>query len=571
MSKLKNQKMEKRIKWTLKSKLIIGFVLIAVFMSLVSMTTYTTLKSTITKLELMVETTVISNDIVNESQNVIDYLSVYAMQRKEEDEVIILETMEKVSNDIEALNNLIVDQNVLKSLEGVERIFVTFQKNVSDVLLLVKNESKGGPAIEKIDEAKKIQGFISNNINEVIKSELNFQQIEKEKLNKKTDLTGIVIIIVIVSAVIISTLSAYLFSSKVGKIITKLVQASMSISSGDLSIQKIPIQSNDDMSLMARSFNKMIENLRELIGNILDTGNSVAHSADTLKEGAKQNTRAIEQIALSSQQVFEGSAEQYSNSEKTVEVVNLLAERNKRMRDISGRVLSTSIEAGDAAKLGNEKIKMLINQISVIESKIISTQEATETLKDKSGDIRNILVSISNIASQTNLLSLNAAIEAARAGEHGKGFAVVADEIRKLAIGSADAAREVTIILQDIQDQSENVADSMLAGVIDVKEGTEMAKEASTSFKRILDTTDNVDREIKIMTDDIENMVTEINDIDELSKNTSHISKNLLGLTEEVAAAVEEQNASQEEVFALATMLSDLSKRLKMMINTFKL
>jgi len=125
---------------------------------------------------------------------------------------------------------------------------------------------------------------------------------------------------------------------------------------------------------------------------------------------------------------------------------------------------------------------LLLDQIKVIETKIIATQKITETLKTRSIEIKKILDSISRITSQTNLLALNAAIEAARAGEYGKGFAVVADEVRKLAEGTANATKEITELLLGIQKDSQEVADSMFVGVNEVKGGMEIAEEARTSF-----------------------------------------------------------------------------------------
>ena len=135
-------------------------------------------------------------------------------------------------------------------------------------------------------------------------------------------------------------------------------------------VRGIKVRSHDEVYVLARSFNIMAENLKGLIKKITDSSFNVARSAELLKVGADQNTRAIEEIAAVMQQMSQGASYQSQKSQEIVEVLNDMLEGNKKVYENAQEVLDTSNKAIKTAAVGNDKMEHLLCQISTIEKRL---------------------------------------------------------------------------------------------------------------------------------------------------------------------------------------------------------
>ncbi|PKM68335.1 MAG: methyl-accepting chemotaxis protein [Firmicutes bacterium HGW-Firmicutes-2] len=569
MKKVKNLAGIKGASFSIKAKLIMGFAIIIFVMGLISLFTYAKLQASLVEMSEMVESAIIANTIITDNGiAVASAISVYSLDKTPENKQIIMDLLDENDKRVSKLRLYTKNEDGIRLIDATVKRLDDYRINVENAITYSDNKDAAG-YIEANAESKKLIGYVGLTLQELLKNELNYNAIEKDRLTAAAVVTGQMVLISIILVAVISITGATILTNKITGMIAKLAHHAQSIADGNLLATQIKANSRDDLSILVTAFNKMGDNLRTIIGKISENSNNIAHSSEFLKQNSEESSKAIEQVAISIKQISEDALDQTEKSERTFNIAKKLNEGNKKAYEDISKVLSSSNMATDAANNGNIKMNALLEQIVVIEDKIVSTHTVSDVLNVKSTEIKKVVDTITNMASQTNLLSLNAAIEAARAGVHGKGFAVVADEIRKLAQSSSDATKEITTMLNDIHSTSQELASSMMVGVKEVKEGAQMASAAKDSFGEIVNTSKEVDNRIKDISAEIEKMVEGIKEVEEMSYVISQLAKGSSDESTHVAAAIEQQSAGLQEITSYASILSEMSEDLKLMVRQF--
>ncbi|MGQ9824535.1 MAG: methyl-accepting chemotaxis protein [Desulfotomaculales bacterium] len=234
----------------------------------------------------------------------------------------------------------------------------------------------------------------------------------------------------------------------------------------------------------------------------------------------------------------------------TASVVGEAAATVDRLAATFREVYEESLNTGAKAAEGKE---MLVRADEIIGRMSASSREVVDLIKglaQKIDGITRITVAITELAEQTNLLALNAAIEAARVGEHGKGFAVVAEEVRRLAEGSARAAREIMEVIGSVEEEAARVVGSTERSAREIGESSGVILEANRTLEEMIDLVAGLSAKVQEVR----------GAIDQIDK-----------VFREVAATVEEQSAASEEVSSSAVTLSEMSKELGRAVAVFKL
>ncbi|UXH46481.1 methyl-accepting chemotaxis protein [Rossellomorea vietnamensis] len=373
------------------------------------------------------------------------------------------------------------------------------------------------------------------------------------------------LISLLVTTTIISLFVRFLIINPLNKVEGAIKQAAQ----GDLTVA-VNSRSNDEIGRLSHSFDKMVANLGDLLEKSNQTVIKVSDYSTQLNSIAEENTKAIDAITSTIQEVAAGSEGQAKSSAKLVIASKEIAEGMEQSAAAIQSVAKTSMSASGKAAKGNAAAVDTVKRMQEIRQSVGETSELLQALDSKSDQIGEIVKMITSIADQTNLLALNATIEAARAGEHGRGFAVVAEEVRKLAEQSGNAGDKIRFIIQEIQSETNKAVQSMNQGRTIIESGIVMVDRTGDSFKEITGDIENVSRQTHEVSAIIEqvnastvNMLTMIENIAVIADQTS-------GSIQTVSAASEEQAASMQEIASNVNMLNGMSRDLRGDLSRFK-
>lgn len=560
-----------------RSKLLIGFLTVAVLVAITGFFGIYNMKTINNSMTTMYKDRLIPIETLNKiAQNEIT--------SRAEIESLLLNNNDKilVSNSIKIIEELKIEND--KLLKEYESTFLTneeksaldqFKKDVdiyretrTKVIGLIKDSNRQEALSlmnkAKLDREKSFQDIESLiSINEKIADELN---TEGDKIYSTS--YKLMIITIVFSVILAMALGIIL--SKI--IVTSLKEGgafAQKLAEGDLT-QKLVIDSKDEFGVLANALNIAVDNTHSLIKTLNQNINIVSSSSQELSAGNEEISAQIESVTAAVEQI---SASMEENSSSLEELSAAGNEIEKSIIEISEKAVKARDEANDIDKRANVISKKAESALKEAEDIYVEKQiQILKAIEDGKivEDIKSMSEVISSIASQTNLLALNAAIEAARAGEQGKGFAVVAEEVRKLAEESAVAVENIQDITVKVQQAFNNLSDgsNSILSFIDEKVVQDYSdyRDVGLQYKKDADMIEELVNTISISTEAITSSTKQVNTA--LESVVSTIQESTAS-TEEISANITEVSSAVDGIAKSAQVQAKLSEELMEIVSNF--
>ncbi|OPJ55225.1 methyl-accepting chemotaxis protein [Clostridium oryzae] len=467
--------------------------------------------------------------------------------------------------------------NVAKKMkldEGTSlRIFDTSKKNIftftSSGTKVPKNV-KASPMVYQ----RKTGSFTQHNILTGYSTLNNGWKLAYEApyrfIMKEVTFMGAMTLAVGAICILIAIIIGFAISLGISKPIGKFMEVMKKTEDGDLNISFIH-NSKDEIGHLSSSFNVMIEKIKGIISSTQDAAQKVSSGTESINSSSKQSAESAKQVAAAVEEIAKGSVDQARKSEEAINTIKELADKIEVVTKGAEDVKKTS---GKTKDIGVHSVSVVneLNQKTEESLKVVNEiNDYMSALRDSSVAIEKIVEVIKGISDQTSLLSLNASIEAARAGEAGRGFAVVADEVRKLADQSAKSTGEISQIISDIRNKTEDTFVLVEKANVIFKAQEGSVKNTDSAFKEIITSTDYISSQLENITNIVkdmnaykENAINAVEDISVLAEESS-------ASTEQVMASIQEQTASSEEIAGLSDRLFAAVKQLNDSMTVFKL
>ncbi len=370
----------------------------------------------------------------------------------------------------------------------------------------------------------------------------------------------VILMISLISLLVLLLILSFIMKRTLVKPIQHVQECFKIAASGDLTTQAHIVR-EDELGHLARGFNQMTGDLRNLVATMQRSAEEVSSTSEQLAATAEETGASALQIAHTIQQIAKNINEQAEAVDHVHVEMNHAHEKVKDTTTAASQALQVAEETRRAANEGMASVNEAIQHLDTVAQAVISTTETIQKLGQRSEEIGNVVHMISSIAEQTNLLALNATIEAARAGQHGKGFAVVAGEVRKLAEEAAKAAQEIVNLVKHIQSETAVTIRSMEMNVEQVQRQISIINQGERALFNIVEKTNQTKKEMEKIKQKQEEVHQMVENLHERIRFVAAVSRETSGGLREISASIQEQSQTAEDMSLNIESLSELAAR----------
>ncbi|MCX7772490.1 MAG: methyl-accepting chemotaxis protein [Clostridia bacterium] len=510
----------------IRTKLIICFVIIALFVALVGYIGITNMGTfSRTADNIYTNNYLPSQKMAEIQKSIIQVRTEYLLLLYERNLSKFQEHVDNINNHAKFTNDTLAElEGTIKGEDQrVKQLFITLKNDLaayreirSENIELMRSGNYN-EAISRDEALGTARTKVDTDLEAIIQNDLN--QAKQDALNNASNYQtqSTVMIILVIASVLIAIGLGLFIANLISKPLNTLLKAANRIAEGDLNVD-IAITGRDEVGQLAQAFSLMTENINEVMTNI-------ASASDQVASGSQQ-------VSESSMTLSQGATEQASSIEELTSSLEEISHQTQRNAHGANEANQIADIAKSNALQGNSQMQEML--------------KAMDGINESSSNISKIIKVIDEIAFQTNILALNAAVEAARAGQHGKGFAVVAEEVRNLAARSANAAKETTDMIE--------------GSIKKVNDGTRIANETAAALNKIVEGVSKVSGLVGGIAQASNEQAAAITQINQGVLQVSQVVQNNSATSEESAAA-------SEELASQAQFLKEQVERFKLKKN----
>jgi len=560
------------------SKIIISYGIAIALMAICMGTFIVNANSFTTQYEEVLSNLKMLNYIRSNSQSQAShFMSLCASENdiKESGEDVVLQNMNQY---LKAVSESIGDGDEYKANQGRVQ---TIQKQLEPYTACVEKifAAGGGTKYPPLnDETRALieatydyNSKISNAALDLLVLELERSADVQEEISTQFHSMIVTVIVFFAVTILVCVVLCITLTRSIVGPVNKLKREIMLVADGDLSRDTLEVTTRDETKALTDAFNSMTENLKKIMNHVSIVADELDESSQIVSESIVENEKGADGVAEAIEHMTGQMAAQSAESESTMSQVREMNNVSERIRGGIDQINDNAVISMEQASDGTELIEAYSAQLVQVNEVMAQAADLTGNLTNSTKEMNEILKSITDISSQTRMLSLNASIEAARAGEAGRGFAVVATEIGNLANDTQIATAKITEIIKTVQNDVTNMTDSMNTGLEQLQKSNSMAEQTKGSFRQIADTTslvsasiEEITSEMQILTELVEKVVTSMEEMDksiDANKDSTY----------DISALVTEQNANLNNISTSAQTLTKQSADLHDLLSQFKL